>query len=167
MARLAAAGIDLQAGDERVARLLEEVKQRSALGYAYDGAEASFELLALRALGRVPDYFDIESYSVTVERRGGVTLSEGIVHMSVGGEKLVNVGSGNGPVNALDAALRKDLGKYHPSSPICAWWITKFCIPTSAIRRSPASWSKASMAKVNAGPPWAFRRISSMPPLRL
>jgi 2-isopropylmalate synthase len=112
MARLAAAGIDLVAGDERVARLLEEVKQRSALGYAYDGAEASFELLALRALGRVPDYFDIESYSVTVERRGGVTVSEGKVHMSVGGEKLVNFGSGNGPVNALDAALRKDLGKY-------------------------------------------------------
>ena len=51
-------GIDVDAKDARVARLLEEVKQREFLGYAYDGAEASFELLARRALGQVPDYFD-------------------------------------------------------------------------------------------------------------
>ena len=58
LARLAEAGIDLDAKDARVARLLEDVKQREFLGYAYDGAEASFELLARRALGQVPDYFD-------------------------------------------------------------------------------------------------------------
>ena len=51
-----------------MARLLEDVKQREFLGYAYDGAEASFELLARRALGQVPDYFAVESFRVTVER---------------------------------------------------------------------------------------------------
>ncbi|HEX7725496.1 MAG TPA: alpha-isopropylmalate synthase regulatory domain-containing protein, partial [Rhizomicrobium sp.] len=117
MARLADAGIDVEANDPRIARLLEDVKQREFLGYAYDGAEASFELLARRALGDVPDYFDVESFRVMVERRHDargdlVTVSEAVVKVNVGGEIFHNVGLGNGPVNALDQALRKDLGKY-------------------------------------------------------
>jgi len=117
LARLAEAGIDLDAKDGRITRLLEEVKRREFLGYSYDGAEASFELLARRALGEVPDYFQVESFRVSVERRRNargefVTVSEGIVRLEVAGESLHNVAIGNGPVNALDAALRKDLGKY-------------------------------------------------------
>jgi 2-isopropylmalate synthase len=117
MARLAEAGIDVDARDPRIARMLEDVKQREFLGYAYDGAEASFELLARRALGQVPDYFDVESFRVIVERRHNalgelVTVSEATVRLKVGAETLHTAGEGNGPVNALDAALRKDLGKY-------------------------------------------------------
>lgn len=117
LARLAELGIDVDAKDSRVARLLEDVKQREHLGYAYDGAEASFELLARRALGEVPGYFEVESFRVMVERRHNaagelVTVSEAVVKLDVGGEMLHNVGTGNGPVNALDAALRKDLGRY-------------------------------------------------------
>ena len=117
MVRLAEAGIDIDAKDARVSRLLEDVKQREYLGYAYDGAEASFELLARRALGQVPDYFVVESFKVTVERKTNadgraVTISDGVVDLDVAGQKLHNVGSGTGPVDALDAALRKDLGKY-------------------------------------------------------
>jgi 2-isopropylmalate synthase len=116
LARLKEVGIDLEPKDPRVGRLLEAIKQREYQGYAYDGAEASFELLARRALGQVPDYFTVESFRVSVERRhdgsGFVTESEGVVRLRVAGKKVHNVGSGNGPVNALDAALRKDLGKY-------------------------------------------------------
>ena len=117
LARLSEIGIDLDAKDARISRLLEDVKQREFLGYAYDGAEASFELLARRALGQVPDYFDVESFRVIVERRHNalgelVTVSEATVRLNVGGETLHTAGEGNGPVNALDAALRKDLGKY-------------------------------------------------------
>jgi 2-isopropylmalate synthase len=117
MVRLAEAGIDIDAKDARVSRLLEDVKQREYLGYAYDGAEASFELLARRALGQVPAYFEVEGFRVSVERKKNprgefVTASEGVVDLNVGGQRLHNVGAGNGPVNALDAALRKDLGKY-------------------------------------------------------
>ena len=64
LARLSEVGIDIDAKDPRIARLLEDVKQREFLGYAYDGAEASFELLARRALGQVPDYFDVENFRV-------------------------------------------------------------------------------------------------------
>jgi 2-isopropylmalate synthase len=117
MARLSDLGIDVAASDKRIARLLEEVKSREFLGYAYDGAEASFELLARRALGQVPAYFTVESFRVMVERRHNalgdlVTVSEAVVRLKVGEETFHNVGTGNGPVNALDQALRKDLGRY-------------------------------------------------------
>ena len=117
LARLSEIGIEVDANDKRIARLLEEVKSREFLGYAYDGAEASFELLARRALGQVPVYFDVESFRVMVERRHNavgdlVTVSEAVVKLKVGDDAFHNVGTGNGPVNALDQALRKDLGRY-------------------------------------------------------
>jgi 2-isopropylmalate synthase len=112
LARMAEVGIQIDPKDDRVARLLDTIKTREYQGYAYDGAEASFELMARRALGQVPVYFDVESYKVSVERSGGRTVSEGVVKLEVAGEKLTNVGRGNGPVNALDAALRADLGRY-------------------------------------------------------
>jgi 2-isopropylmalate synthase len=117
LARLREAGIDVDAKHPKVARLLEEVKEREFLGYAYDGAEASFELLARRALGQVPEYFHVSSFRVMVERRYNargelITLSEATVKVTVDGEQLMSVAEGNGPVNALDGALRKDLGKY-------------------------------------------------------
>ena len=116
-ARLDLLGIEVASDDKRIGRLLEQVKSREFLGYAYDGAEASFELLARRALGQVPNYFNVESFRVIVERRHNavgdlVTVSEAVVKLNVGGETFHNVGSGNGPVNALDHALRKDLGRY-------------------------------------------------------
>ena len=93
------------------------VKEREAEGYAYEGADASFFLLASRILGEVPEFFFIERFSVNVERRWNATgelvsVSEAIVKVKVGDEELISAAEGNGPVNALDQALRKDLGKY-------------------------------------------------------
>jgi len=115
--RLDDIGIDVESTDPRVMKLVEEIKEREYLGYTYDGAEASFELMARRALGEVPDYFDVESFRVLVERRHNakgelVTVSEATVKVTVDGVTLISAGEGNGPVNALDEALRKDLGKY-------------------------------------------------------
>ena len=97
--------------------LLREVKEREAQGYAYEGADASFELLARRTFETVPHYFDVQSYRVMVEQRHNalgelVTVSEAVVKVAVDGEIILSAGEGNGPVNALDVALRKDLGKY-------------------------------------------------------
>lgn len=116
-ARLEAAGIAVNPKDPRIVRLLDDVKEREFLGYTYDGAEASFELLARRALGQVPEYFRVESFRVLVERRHNalgelVTVSEATVKLTIDGETFFSVGEGNGPVNALDQALRRDLGKY-------------------------------------------------------
>ena len=117
IAELARMGLEVDRNDRRLDTLLRTVKERESVGYAYEGAAASFELLARRLLGGVPNYFDVESFHVTVERRHNaigelVSVSEAVVKLKVGGERLLTVGEGNGPVNALDQALRKDLGVY-------------------------------------------------------
>ena len=94
------------------------MKEKEAQGYAYEGADASFFLLAKRVLGEAPHFFDIERYSVAVDRRfarnGGFEDqgAEAIVKINVDGESRISAAEGNGPVNALDLALRKDLGAY-------------------------------------------------------
>src|SRR3989440_1629277 len=110
-------GLTVDKNDPRVTRLLDEVKEREAAGFAYEAAGASFELLARRVLGRVPEYFAVEKFDVSVEQRINalgqrVTVSMAIVKVKVGEESLISAAEGNGPVNALDLALRKDLGKY-------------------------------------------------------
>jgi 2-isopropylmalate synthase len=117
LAELARIGIEADKDDPRVARLLDVVKEREASGYAYEAADASFELLARRVLGKVPDYFDVEKFDVNIEQRDNavgqrVTVSLAVVKVKVAGETLISAAEGIGPVNALDLALRKDLGKY-------------------------------------------------------
>lgn len=123
-ARLAAAGIEVAPNDPRLVGILDQIKAREDEGYAYDGAQASFELLARRALGLCPDFFEVKRYRVTVERRKNkynqmISLSEAVVVVKIGGEKVMSVsdsmdddGSDRGPVNALSKALAKDLGPY-------------------------------------------------------
>lgn len=110
-------GIEVSRDDPRLDTLVAMVKEREAEGYAYEGADASFELLARRTLGTVPDFFSVESFRCMVERRfdanGQIkTVSEAIVKVVVEGETRMSVAEGHGPVNALDIALRKDLGRY-------------------------------------------------------
>lgn len=119
LAELSRIGVVLAADDVRVSRMLEELKAREAAGYAFEAAEASFELLARRVLGEVPQYFSVDSFRVMVERRHNavgeqVTVSEATVKVFVNGnsEPTWSIAEGNGPVNALDNALRKDLGEY-------------------------------------------------------
>jgi 2-isopropylmalate synthase len=117
MAELDRIGLKVDKNDQRVVRLLEEVKDREAIGYAYETADASFELLARRMLGTVPKFFDVSYFDVKVEQRGGnghgsEILTTAVVKVKIGDEMLINAAEGNGPVNALDVALRKDLGKY-------------------------------------------------------
>jgi 2-isopropylmalate synthase len=117
LAELERIGIAVPKDDPRVTRLLDQVKEREAEGYAYEAADASFELLARRMLGNVPQFFEVVSFRVMVERRHNsegdlVTVSEATVKVRINGETMLSVGEGNGPVNALDNALRKDLGPY-------------------------------------------------------
>ncbi|MCP4316818.1 MAG: citramalate synthase [Hyphomicrobiales bacterium] len=110
-------GIEVAKDNPRLDRLISIVKEHEASGYAYEGADASFELLARRTLGRVPEFFRVDSFRVMVERRfdavGNLkTVSEAIVKIEIDGETKMSVAEGHGPVNALDIALRKDLGKY-------------------------------------------------------
>ncbi len=117
IAALERAGIPFERNDPKLTRLIEEMKEKEATGYAYESANASFDLLARRTLGKVPDYFKVVQFDVNVEQRYNangqrVTVALAVVKVDVAGERLISAAEGNGPVNALDVALRKDLGKY-------------------------------------------------------
>jgi len=120
LARFRDFGLDVDAADPKINELVETVKRREFDGYAYDGAEASFELLARQAMGGVPEYFRCSSFRVIDDRRwdddGALTvLSEATVKIRVGGDEFMTVAEGNGPVNALDKCLRKVLDPVYPA----------------------------------------------------
>ncbi len=121
--RLEQAGIKVEKGDVRLLAILEEVKLREDKGYAYDIAQASFEILARKILGELPHYFDIESYDVQVKTAVGAnglqTVSRASVALRIGGEEKISsyenpprAGADDGPVHALSRALMGDLGAY-------------------------------------------------------
>ncbi|MER9254372.1 citramalate synthase [Mesorhizobium sp. M0184] len=117
LAELKRRGIDMPRDDHRLDALIAVVKEREAEGYAYEGADASFELLARKMLHGLPEFFRVTSFRCMVERRFDAngqlkTVSEAIVKVLVEGEEKMSVAEGHGPVNALDIALRKDLGKF-------------------------------------------------------
>lgn len=110
-------GIDVAKDDPKLDLLISIVKEREASGYAYEGADASFELLARRTMGTIPDFFSLDGFRVMIERRfdshGRIKIvSEAVVKISIDGQTLMSVAEAEGPVNALDLALRKDFGKY-------------------------------------------------------
>lgn len=122
--RLAEAGLEVDPKNPALARILEVIKEREDEGYSFDVAQASFELLARRELGLLPEFFEVKRYKVTVERRKNkrdqmISLSEAVVVVRINGEKKMSVsdsmdksGTDRGPVNALMQALLKDLGPY-------------------------------------------------------
>ena len=119
LARFREIGIEIDSGDKRVGALVELVKQREFDGYSYDGADASFELLAHMAMEVLPKYFSLRSFRVIDERRWNakeelITLSEATIKAQVGEAHYMTVAEGNGPVNALDSALREVLLPVYP-----------------------------------------------------
>jgi 2-isopropylmalate synthase len=164
LARLTDAGIEVDPRDPGLERLVEVVKQREYEGYAYDGAEASFELLARRMLGQVPVYFELQRFSVTDERRFNargelVTESEASVKVKVAGEVRHTVADGNGPVNAIDLALRKALEPVYP-------WLKDMRLIDYRVRILKATEASAAMPRVliesanGAGDHWATVGVS-------
>ena len=122
--RLMDAGLEIDKQDSRLSEILNAIKDREDRGYAYDSAQASFELVARKILGQLPTFFEIKRYRVTVEKRKNkygnmVSLSEAVVVAKIGKNKVLSVSESmdpdcgdQGPVNALSKALAKDLGPY-------------------------------------------------------
>jgi 2-isopropylmalate synthase len=107
------AGLDLD--DEAAARAVERLKDREHRGYHYEAAPASFELLLRQEAGSYAPLFKLESFRVTTEKRAdGRVETEATIKLEVDGERFVRVAEGNGPVNALDTALRAAIVDRHP-----------------------------------------------------
>ncbi len=112
VSRLKSIGIDFKQDDPKIKKLLEEVKDREFIGYSYDGADASFELLARRIMGEIPRYISIKEYDVTVKKNssGGI-ISSAKAKLEVDKKLILCEGEGNGPVHALDNAIRNNVDK--------------------------------------------------------
>jgi 2-isopropylmalate synthase len=96
--------------------IIDEVKKMESEGYQFEGAEASFEILLKKALGQHRSFFDLVGFRVIVENQGdGKMVSEATIKLRVNGVLENTVGEGDGPINALDQALRKALTKFYPS----------------------------------------------------
>ena len=112
ISRLNTIGIDIKENDPKIKKLLDEVKDREFIGYSYDGADASFELLARRIIGEIPRYILIKEYDVSVKKNSsGIIISTAKAQLEVDGEKIICEGEGNGPVNALDNAIRQNVDR--------------------------------------------------------
>ncbi|RLV57067.1 citramalate synthase [Aeromicrobium phragmitis] len=112
-------GIDLSGDPATLARVTDRVKAMEQEGYTFEAADASFELLLLEEVdGARPAYFDVESWRVIAESVGsaasGEALAEATVKLTAGGRRLAVIGEGNGPVNALDHALRDAIEQVYP-----------------------------------------------------
>lgn len=109
-------GLDLDSKDPVVSSILSELKELENQGFQYEGAEASFELLMRRALGSRKNYFDLKGFRVISQKDpDGQILEEATIRIEVGGEVVHTAALGNGPVNALDNALRKALTRFYPN----------------------------------------------------
>jgi 2-isopropylmalate synthase len=109
-------GFKFSKGAPEVGKILSEVKRLEAEGYEFEAAEASFELLIRKILGVHQPLFDLNEYHCSFRRTGNGAWDkcEATVKLGIDGEKAYVVDEGEGPVNALDAALRKALRPYHP-----------------------------------------------------
>ncbi|MHB8219553.1 MAG: citramalate synthase [Acidimicrobiales bacterium] len=109
-----AAELGLDLDGEALGRVLDELKRLEHDGYHFEVADGSLELLLRRAGGWEPNFFDVESFRVITDHAGGPAVTEATVKVHVGEERVVAVAEGNGPVNALDAALRQAIGPHFP-----------------------------------------------------
>jgi 2-isopropylmalate synthase len=117
ISRLKTIGIEIEEGDPKIKKLLDEVKDREFIGYSYDGADASFELLARRIISKIPRYILIKEYDVSVKKdSSGAIISAAKAQLEVDGEKIMCMGEGNGPVNALDNAIRQNVDRLNKYS---------------------------------------------------
>ena len=107
--------LGLELSPEQATEVLDQVKAAEYRGYAYEAADASFELLVRKIVGALPGWFTLDSYRVMIERSAAEDRSEAIVRLRLGDERVVAVGDGVGPVHALDQALRRALSGSYPA----------------------------------------------------
>jgi 2-isopropylmalate synthase len=107
-------GLDVNPESMKSRQVIDRIKELEHQGYQFEGADASLELLLRDAYGGSVEVFTVDSFKIMVEKTAGQMVTEAIVKISVAGEQVYTVAEGNGPVNALDNALRKALVQYYP-----------------------------------------------------
>ncbi|MFD0586683.1 citramalate synthase [Paenibacillus sp. GCM10027627] len=114
ISKAAQLGLDVNANNEKTKQIMDQIKDLEHQGYQFEGADASLELLLRQAFTDLKEVFTVESFKMHVEKTNGVMVSEAIVKINVDGQQVYTAAEGNGPVNALDNALRKALVQFYP-----------------------------------------------------
>ncbi|AJY73364.1 citramalate synthase [Paenibacillus beijingensis] len=107
-------GLDINANNNKTREIIDRIKELEHQGYQFEGADASMELLLREAFGEMEEIFQVESFKILVEKTNADMVSEAIVKIRLGDETVYTAAEGNGPVNALDNALRKSLIQFFP-----------------------------------------------------
>ncbi|MFO7578209.1 MAG: citramalate synthase [Pelovirga sp.] len=136
-------GIEIDGKDPVTLEILEKIKEMENQGYQFEGAEASFELLMLRAMGKLKHYFSITAFRVidTLRENDQLPVSEATIKVKVGGRIEHTAADGNGPVNALDIAMRKALTSFYPQ-------LSEIRLLDYKVRVLPSSQGTDSMIRV-------------------
>ena len=108
--------IDLGESSDKLSEILKNIKQLEHVGYQFEAADGSFEILVRKSLGTHKQFFRLESFRVIMEKReDGKVMTEATVKIHVGGRRLIATAEGNGPVNALDRAIRLAIVRSFPA----------------------------------------------------
>ncbi|HPP66787.1 MAG TPA: alpha-isopropylmalate synthase regulatory domain-containing protein, partial [bacterium] len=141
-----------------VKQILDVVGQFEKKGYQFEAAEASFELLVRKILGLYEEPFFVEGFRVIVEKRGSGVVSEATVKIKVGEKSEYAVAEGNGPVNALDNALRKALIPFYPS--FSGFKLTDYKVRILHPEKATAAITRVLIESMDANSTWGTIGLS-------
>ena len=154
-------GLDLRKDSPETKEILSQLTALEHQGYSFEGAEASFALLVQKATGRYQQLFDLIGYRVIVEKRGGdpEAITEATLKLRVGGEEMLTVAEGDGPVNALDSALRLALTPHYPQLNLIR--LTDFKVRVVNVKEGTAAKVRAVVDYADAGETWSTIGVST------
>jgi 2-isopropylmalate synthase len=167
LAKAAELGLDLSADPSLAGRVLDQVKEAEYRGYAFEAADASFELLVRKSAGVLPTWFELEGYRVVIERAAlpreqSADRSEAIVRLRLGGpagtDRVVAVGEGVGPVHALDQALRRGLAEVYP--PLAGIHLVDYKVRILDGRAATSAVTRVMLTSADADGEWTTVGVS-------
>ena len=154
-------GLDLKKDSPETKEILKQVTALEHQGYSFEGAEASFELLVKKATGSYRRLFDLIGYRVIVEKRADdrEAITEATLKLRVGDEEMLTVAEGDGPVNALDSALRLALTPHYPE--LAAIRLTDFKVRVINVKEGTAAKVRTVVDSADAGESWSTVGVST------
>lgn len=153
--------LDLRKDSPETKAILKQVAALEHEGYSFEGAEASFELLVQKATGAYRPLFELVGYRVIVEKRGNdpQAITEATLKLRVDGEEILTVAEGDGPVNALDSALRKALTRSYPALEQIR--LTDFKVRVINVKEGTAAKVRTIVDSADAGETWSTIGVST------
>ncbi len=154
-------GLQLEEKSPEALQVLEQIKHLENEGYEFEAADASFELLVRKALGQYRPHFELLEYHVSIRKNGalGFDSCEATVKLNVNGEKVYTVAEGDGPVNALDAAVREALIRFYPM--LASMKLVDYKVRTIDSRSGTAAKTRVFIESSDGDSSWATVGVSN------